>query len=354
MAANGHNLKYKEFFNPGSYRLNSSELSSNFIKTFLNGLNKVCTRQTQDDLGDRSAYIGASDVNANCIRRIVLEKREAATPKRIDLQQGIYFQRGHLAETILREALIEENIPHYYQPELIHPTEPWLVAHLDFMFVGSDSVLVNDMKTGHIPSGPDFWERQLHIQMGLAKLNFPGKSVLGGITVIDLTAGEVKQFNGFSYDPHEFARAFKRARFIKHVMKNGGEDRYTAQTPLCSWCRYIAGCPEYMTGNMVEITDRSAIELFRNYHLASTTQTQVKKSYEKLRGKLLKVVLGYGEISDKVKIDGYILKAKSFRRTTVDGKRLKSEKPGVHKEYVKTTTSYKLNCIQAVDEVEAA
>jgi CRISPR-associated exonuclease Cas4 len=51
-------------------------------------------------LGDRSTYVGASDVGG-CPRRVVLEKK---TPPEFDLQTLISFMRWHLVENIMKAA----------------------------------------------------------------------------------------------------------------------------------------------------------------------------------------------------------------------------------------------------------
>jgi hypothetical protein len=178
---------------------------------------------------------------------------------------------------------------------------------------------------------------------------FPDKTVLGSVTAIDLTEGAVKQFKGFFYNSREYAKSFKKARFIKHIMENGGEDQFTTQTPLCAWCRYMADCPEYRAGDIPEIKDPEAIAAYREYEMVATAHTQNKKSYDTLRNKLLNLVLGYRDVSDRVKIDGVILKPVSCCRTTVDGKRLKVEKPDIYAEYSAANTYYKLSCTQVLD-----
>ena len=100
------NFKYKHHFDPKTPGVRDFGPDFDFMGVFLDGLNTACARRSEDDLGDRSTYIGASDLNSNCIRKTVLEKRNALNPKKIDFQQGIYYERGHLAEHILRKLLL--------------------------------------------------------------------------------------------------------------------------------------------------------------------------------------------------------------------------------------------------------
>ena len=55
------------------------------------------------DLGDRAKYIGASDIG-QCPRKAIMGK---LFPQPISLEQQIVFERGHLAENIVHESLLE-------------------------------------------------------------------------------------------------------------------------------------------------------------------------------------------------------------------------------------------------------
>ena len=137
-------------------------------------------------------------------------------------------------------------------------------------------------------------------------------------------------------------------------MENGGEDKYATQTPLCPWCGHMADCPKYLAGDIPEITDPETVEVFQNYYDVKMTNTESGKTYDKLRKKLLDIVLGFGNISKRVKIDDFIIEPKPFNRSSIDGKRLKEEKPEIYTEYANISSSYKLSCVQAVDADEKA
>ena len=71
-------------------------------RSFLNGLDayieenlpKVLEKYTTETLGDRSKYIGASDI-AGCLRKSFLSKKEKVEHS---IAKHIIFQRGHLTE----------------------------------------------------------------------------------------------------------------------------------------------------------------------------------------------------------------------------------------------------------------
>lgn len=60
-------------------------------KAFLDTLSEESVKS----LGDRSLYIGSSDIGS-CPRRVFLTKTQ---PNAHSIEQGIVFQRGHLAES---------------------------------------------------------------------------------------------------------------------------------------------------------------------------------------------------------------------------------------------------------------
>ena len=148
------------------------------------GLAKARQHHTANSLGDRSTYVGASDIG-HCPRKAVLEK---IAPKDPDLATLIRFARGHLAEEIIAEALsaaqpdrqveLEADIP--YCPHCrcwtAHPAsgpmhcpdcgEPLrllpLKAHCDFVF---DDDLVLECKSAQTTEIQDSWRTQLQTQM---------------------------------------------------------------------------------------------------------------------------------------------------------------------------------------------
>lgn len=75
------------------------------IDDFTSGLADARQLATQHHLGDRTAYIGASDIGL-CPRKTILGK---SCPKDPDLKTLIYFARGHLVEEIVFSALNGSN-----------------------------------------------------------------------------------------------------------------------------------------------------------------------------------------------------------------------------------------------------
>ncbi|MBU0995281.1 MAG: hypothetical protein KJ737_22525 [Proteobacteria bacterium] len=63
--------------------------------------------QPKEELGDRSTYVGASDMT--CERKGCLEK---LTPKKRAFKTLLRFKRGDLVVNIVKEALVKSGIIH--------------------------------------------------------------------------------------------------------------------------------------------------------------------------------------------------------------------------------------------------
>jgi CRISPR-associated exonuclease Cas4 len=64
---------------------------------FLTSLRNLSKQHTEETLGDRRSYLGASDIG-QCSRKVVLER---ISPKEHDLTTLLRFERGHMAEEIV-------------------------------------------------------------------------------------------------------------------------------------------------------------------------------------------------------------------------------------------------------------
>jgi len=93
------------------------------------GMRKYDKKRTASDLGDRTEYVGASDVSG-CMRKAVLSKR---APAKFSLATLVRFTRGHMAEKVVQNSLDAMGVKYRYQPMLEHPDKTHIKAHLDFV-----------------------------------------------------------------------------------------------------------------------------------------------------------------------------------------------------------------------------
>ena len=111
------------------------------LELIRSGLAQHSARTTAQTLGDRSKYIGMSDIGSylTCQRMAVLnrlhpEKKDKSLSKLITLNRGHWFEDG------IADVLEELNIPHIRQLEVgIDHDIAEIKAHLDFVLVSTKS-----------------------------------------------------------------------------------------------------------------------------------------------------------------------------------------------------------------------
>lgn len=205
-------------------------------------LSSLSKERTETDLGDRSSYVGASDVSG-CMRKAVLSKTK---PAEHGLDALIRFERGHLAEEIIAKALKKIGRFQFQRQAEISPD--WNVpfkAHLDFLFFSKDTLGILEVKSSSMPQTPyGSWEKQLHIQIGALKEKYPDRKIKGGILCIDLGEGDLKVWNGYVPNEAIFSGLKDKAETIWNCIE--GQDEPTVDPgPLCGWCNYIHDCPAF-------------------------------------------------------------------------------------------------------------
>ncbi len=218
--------------------------------TLLTSLRKLAQQHTEDTLGDRSNYLGASDIGY-CPRKVILGKMH---PSEHDLATLLRFQRGHMAEDILARAFTAAGYCNYEQQvELIFSGDVPLKAHVDFVFTSNTHKIksVLEVKSAsRIPDGPySSWESQLYIQMGLLARQYPDYTIKGAVLALDIGNGEVAFFNGYEPQVTIFNGLLDRAGIIwsdyQAILNQEECQPGTEVSPLCGFCDHIATCPQF-------------------------------------------------------------------------------------------------------------
>jgi len=210
------------------------------LDTFL--ANAIQTHQLQlsSHLGDRSLYVGASDI-AGCPRKAGLGKQQ---PPNHDIKTLLRFARGHVAQSMYAEFFRAGGANFEEEVEVRHPEIPEILCHIDFLFHTNSEkkrLHVVEMKsTSGIPDEPhSSWIDQLHVQMGLLKLNHKDDVEIGGsILVVDLNAGEYREFNGYNPNELVFNHLLEKGAHIFSAMTGECEPK-TETSFLCGYCSEV-------------------------------------------------------------------------------------------------------------------
>jgi hypothetical protein len=266
------------------------------------GLVESSEQRTASSLGDRSLYIGMSDIGRalECPRAAVERKlfgnddlvHQHDLPSQLSRQ--LRLQRGHWFEAGIAEVFRQQRLPVIEQLEIEadHNGVP-IKAHLDFVFasaVGQPTVRILELKScENIPSTLySSYETQVYGQVGLlhalwdqpafgihgetdrqgcSRLTFsqicrerfgiemPADPSLVDIEawVLCLSMSDAKAFGPYLPDDIMLGLCFKKAEELWHnfdalkVTGEGLDGLATAQGfhPLCSWCEFNADCPKF-------------------------------------------------------------------------------------------------------------
>lgn len=289
-------------------------MQDKFLKAIHTGLSLNAKKHTEETLGDRSTYLGASDVGG-CPRKTILSK---ITPSEHNLTTHIRFMRGHMAEDILAQAFTAVGYKFERQVEIEHDCfgAP-LKVHIDFVFVseGTKTVSVLEVKSPEqMPEVPyESWELQLFTQMGLVALKYPGYTVKGAILGFQFGNDGLKLWNGYTPSDTVFGSVENRVADVwnDYQLVQAGEqiDLKTEWSPLCAFCDHIASCPRFQAE---EIPEYDALVL--EWEQLKAEAKKIEKEIDAKKDLLLPVVRTRGNF----KAGGRLLREAHRSRTSYD------------------------------------
>ncbi len=227
----------------------------NFIK---NGLDN-----TDSGLGDRSKYIGSSDIG-QCFKKSYLSK---TIGEEHSLKQLLIFQRGHIAEGIIRDGLSnnpQAKIDFKEQVEVEGKDDiSFIKTHIDFVVDFPKEKLVIECKTisSPLPNNKprESWLYQVQLQMALLKQT-TNKNVRGKIVAFNLNSGEALEFD-VDFNQSLCDIAIKRAKSLWQSVQSKTEPDGEVGD-LCAYCPFKGKCntlrksAENLPNDVVAAVDR--------------------------------------------------------------------------------------------------
>ena len=202
-------------------------------------------------LGDRSQYIGASDV-VGCGRKAALKRLSPATSP-IKISSQMVMALGHAIEDLLAKVFTAGGLSFDREVEMIHPEYPWLKCHEDFRFIsnGGRRHHITEVKStvglppvdGWDPKKSS-WTAQNLFQQGLHRLNLPEINVTGEVLAFDRASGELAQYP-VEFDQNVFDVLVEKAKGIWAAVKGEGPIPGPEPGLLCGFCDYQSECPAH-------------------------------------------------------------------------------------------------------------
>lgn len=315
----------------------------NLISFFETAVASLNTKKSAE-LGDRTQYIGSSDVGS-CARKVYLQRKQPSENKP-DVTTMLRFSRGHVAETLLENIFDAAGVSHLYdtQVEVKHPVYP-LKAHIDFLFYadfdGTPELHVIEVKSvSGIPDEPyPQWVDQLHYQLGLLRIQYPEGKLGGSILAIDLNAGKIHQFNGFEHNDSLFNYLYCRALYMLDCLEEKDEARPSV-SHLCGYCSYRSDCPDMM---LPKVELPLEIEALANKYVElNGIRGDADREMKSIREELLEFT---GPVF-KGRSDSVDLVVSSVAPSlVVDGALIKKQYPDIYPEVLKERVGYvRLEC----------
>lgn len=222
-------------------------------------------RNTDSGLGERSTYVGASDIG-QCLKKSYLSKFDKED---FDFEQLLIFERGHVAEGIFIKGL--ENSPKKdafsfkKQLEFVGKDEwSFIRTHLDLhvSFPREDVAVEGKTFRTELPDGKPrlSWLYQNHIQMWLASES-TGRKTRGIIAAIDLNTAKRHEFS-VTFSEILLHQAQERALKLWNAMQTRTEPEGEV-SDLCAYCPYKNSCSTLLKNgeNLPEEVDSMLIRL---------------------------------------------------------------------------------------------
>lgn len=295
-------------------------------------LSKVLKEETLKTLGNRSEYIGASDIGS-CLRKAYLSKTQNEVHS---VKQQIIFERGHLSEGIVEKMI--KGTPYKEQVEVIGKTNNGfpVKAHIDFVVdFGSECVVIEAKSTSIEVDEPyDSWILQVQLQMGLLKsqCDKENKNVRGYIIAINVNTGWYK---AFEVKPNKtlFDIAMNNANILANGLVNkqcpdGDEQLY------CSSCSFKGNCPAINRG-FVEQLPNDVKKVVEKIKTLSSVEKEIKSQKTLLKEYMI------ATDKTRVKSNDFTVSFVNIKgKDGVDIKRLKNEKPEIYNEYYKQQNGF--------------
>jgi hypothetical protein len=254
----------------------------NIIPILHKGLCNHKLKQTKSILGDRSRYIGMSDIGkaSECLRAATAGKLRSVETTG-SLQRELRLERGHWFENGVFQAFKASSVPFFYQLYIKgeHDGIP-IIAHPDFVFVGEEIHLVELKSCQQVPdSAYAAHETQLYGQMSMLRSlwhdrcfglpTYPGKYTFEKLayqrlgimpdrtritgSILYISMNEVKVFG--PYEPNDimlnvcFDLAGQIWENTQRIKSGAGSLNdlpvVRGWHPLCDYCDWNADCPRF-------------------------------------------------------------------------------------------------------------
>lgn len=300
-----------------------NERLQRFEAFIASNLPKALKKASKESLGDRSKYVGSSDIGG-CLRKAYLDK---IIEVEYDLPTLIRFQRGHLSEGIV-EAMLD-GLRLRKQAEFTQNLDGFeLKSHIDFLLEDKNDFVVVEAKSvnSEIDEAYPSWVMQVQYQLHLLKQNSK-KPVRAYIIALNINSGWFKAFD-IDYNEPLAKLALANAKQIVEALQTKSEPKATEQL-YCSVCPHKATCPLLNKGS--EVLDGDVSVLAKKLIQLNSAKKAADKAYDEAKAEFEEQMRALN--LTKVKVDeNFISLTKDSQSTTFDIKAFESADKALYDE----------------------
>lgn len=300
----------------------SNQTSVNKFEAFIaTNLPKVLKKASEDSLGDRSTYVGSSDIGG-CLRKAYLDK---ISETNYDLATLIRFQRGHISENIVAAML--DGLNYDKQVECETEFEGFeLKSHIDFLLKAPKELVIVEAKSvqSEVDAPYPSWVFQVQYQLHLLKQS-TNKPLRAFVIALNINTGWHKVFD-VSYNATLAELALSNAKKLIQALQTKIEPEPKEQL-YCSTCPHKASCPLLTKG--VQTLSDDALILGRKLTELYTKKKEVEKALEQAKVEFEDLMRSL-ELS-RVKVDENLISlSKDSTSVSFDTKALKDSEPELY------------------------
>jgi CRISPR-associated exonuclease Cas4 len=238
-------------------------------------------KDSVSSLGDRSTYIGASDISG-CLRAAYLNK---TSKREEDIKQLLIFERGHAFENIVEKFFYGMTYKKQVEIKGAKTSNGFpLKPHLDFVLydkAAKTATVVEAKSTKGEITLYDSYVFQLQLQMGLLQAQCGSDWKVNGFVFVLNMEGE---YNTYFQEQSKtlFDMQLQKADVLADALKKRKEPLGEPQL-YCSSCPFKEDCPAISKGVDVQLPMNMKLKI-RELQKLKDTERKIKSLKETVKG----------------------------------------------------------------------
>lgn len=289
-------------------------------------LPKALKKASLQSLGDRASYIGSSDISS-CLRKTYLDK---TSENDYDLTTLIRFQRGHIAEGIVKVML--DGLNSISQLELNSSYEgATLKAHIDFALENKDEIVIVEVKSVSTTVSEPYLSWNLQVQYQMAMLaKSKSKNIRAFVVAINVNTG---WFKSFEIERNEALTqiAFEKAKKLSLALQSKVEPEAEIQL-FCGVCPHKATCPLMLKG--ANELNGELLSVAQSLILLNAKKKELESELDEKKAILEEYMRSHNAKKLQVN-DSFITLSNDTTSTSFDTKALQKDNPDLYEELFK-------------------